>query len=126
MITFGKPGIAPMTTSSMLGCVAAVMATESPSQLNPAVIQSTSTASGGRGLFFEMATLGWVIARSFASVAQGNLSARMNPSQRLPSSPWRLTNPWELLARQHEQHSLAERLRAHAHRARGLCDDFAD
>src|SRR5215211_1682320 len=33
--TLGRPGIAPSTTSSMLGCPAAVTATESPSQLMP-------------------------------------------------------------------------------------------
>jgi hypothetical protein len=36
---FGSPGNAPRTISSMLGCVAAVRATESPSQLRPALIQ---------------------------------------------------------------------------------------
>src|SRR5262249_38470836 len=33
--TFGKPGKAPSTISSMLGCMAAVRATESPSQPSP-------------------------------------------------------------------------------------------
>src|SRR5580704_528033 len=37
--TLGRPGIAPITTSSMLGCMAAVMETESPSQERPDVIQ---------------------------------------------------------------------------------------
>ena len=37
--TFGSPGSAPIAISSMLGWVAAVRATESPSQLNPALIQ---------------------------------------------------------------------------------------
>ncbi len=36
--------MAPMTMSSMLGCVAAVTETESPSQLSPAVIQRTWTS----------------------------------------------------------------------------------
>ena len=42
--------MAPSTTSSMLGWVAAVIETESPSQLRPAVIQRTwiSFTSGGR------------------------------------------------------------------------------
>ena len=35
------PGITPVTMSSRLGLVADVMATESPSQLNPVVIQIT-------------------------------------------------------------------------------------
>src|SRR3954452_7008786 len=39
--TFGSPGRAPSAISSMLGWVAAVRATESPSQLRPALIQST-------------------------------------------------------------------------------------
>src|SRR5579863_6975721 len=42
--TFGKPGIAPNSTSSMLGCVAAVIETESPSQPSPAVIQTMCTS----------------------------------------------------------------------------------
>ena len=37
----GRPGSAPSAISSMLGWVAAVNATESPSQLSPALIQST-------------------------------------------------------------------------------------
>ena len=47
--TFGSPGIAPSTTSSMLGCVAAVIDTESPSQPRPAVIQTMwiSRTAGG-------------------------------------------------------------------------------
>ncbi len=36
--TFGSPGSAPSAISSMLGWVAAVRATESPSQLSPALI----------------------------------------------------------------------------------------
>src|ERR1700680_4560758 len=47
-LTFGIPGITPRTMSSMLGCVAAVIATVSPSQPRPAVIQSTSTCAPGR------------------------------------------------------------------------------
>src|SRR5688572_10534582 len=39
--TFGSPGSAPSAISSMLGWVAAVRATESPSQLRPALIQRT-------------------------------------------------------------------------------------
>ena len=42
---FGKPGRAPKAISSMLGWVAAVSATESPSQLSPALIQSTWTTA---------------------------------------------------------------------------------
>src|SRR5688500_8705506 len=39
--TFGRPGSAPRAISSMLGWVAPVRATESPSQLSPALIHST-------------------------------------------------------------------------------------
>src|SRR5688572_14570291 len=47
--TFGMPGIAPSSTSSMPGCPAAVMETESPSQLIPSEIQRmwTSCTPGG-------------------------------------------------------------------------------
>src|SRR6476469_7782093 len=44
-LTFGSPGIAPRRTSSMLGCPAAVIETESPSQLIPSEIQRMSTSS---------------------------------------------------------------------------------
>src|SRR6476659_6427092 len=44
-LTFGRPGIAPSRTSSMLGCPAAVTDTESPSQLIPSEIQRMSTSS---------------------------------------------------------------------------------
>src|SRR6187455_3258860 len=43
--TFGSPGIAPSSTSSMLGWPAAVIETESPSQLMPSEIQRTWTSS---------------------------------------------------------------------------------
>ncbi len=39
--TFGMPGIAWVTMSSRLGLTAEVIATESPSQLSPVVIQIT-------------------------------------------------------------------------------------
>src|ERR1700688_3979837 len=47
--TFGSPGIAPNKTSSMLGWVAAVIETESPSQPRPAVIQRMCTSATGDG-----------------------------------------------------------------------------
>src|SRR5580658_9938162 len=46
----GRPGNAPRAISSMLGCVAAVSATESPSQLNPALIQRTWTTASSVGV----------------------------------------------------------------------------
>src|SRR5271156_4500711 len=45
--TLGSPGIAPRITSAMLGCVAAVIETESPSQPRPAVIQRMCTSETG-------------------------------------------------------------------------------
>src|SRR5580658_11022901 len=44
MCTLGRPAMDPITTSSTLGCVAAVIDTESPSQPRPAVIQSMCTS----------------------------------------------------------------------------------
>ena len=44
--TLGRPGIAPSSTSSILGCSAAVMETESPSQPSPAVIHKMWTLVG--------------------------------------------------------------------------------
>ena len=46
------PGMAPSSTSSMLGCPAAVIETESPSQLSPSEIQrmwTSSTPAGANG-----------------------------------------------------------------------------
>src|SRR3954471_7261383 len=44
-LTFGRPGIAPRSTSSMPGWPAAITETESPSQLIPSEIQRMSTSS---------------------------------------------------------------------------------
>src|SRR6476659_5052090 len=44
-LTLGMPGIAPSSTSSMLGCPAAVIETESPSQLIPSEIHRMWTSS---------------------------------------------------------------------------------
>src|SRR5690349_6176623 len=44
-LILGIPGTAPRISSSMLGCVAAVSDTVSPSQPKPAVIQRTETDS---------------------------------------------------------------------------------
>src|SRR5215813_99631 len=54
---FGNPGIAPRSTSSMLGCSALVTEIVSPSQPRPAVIQTmwTSLTSGGRPLNVDAA-----------------------------------------------------------------------
>src|SRR5437764_5395718 len=43
--TLGRPGIAPRSTSSMPGCPAAVIDTESPSQLIPSEIHRMWTSS---------------------------------------------------------------------------------
>ena len=54
----GSPGSAPRAISSMLGWVAAVSATESPSQLSPALIQRTwTTASSGRSFGYRQRSL---------------------------------------------------------------------
>src|SRR5919206_3480369 len=49
--TFGMPGIAPRSTSSIPGCPAAVIETESPSQLIPSEIHRmwTSSTAGALG-----------------------------------------------------------------------------
>src|SRR3954467_7020169 len=48
-LTFGMPGIAPSSTSSMPGWPAAVTETESPSQLMPSEIQRMWTSSTATG-----------------------------------------------------------------------------
>src|SRR5277367_483520 len=49
-VTLGIQGIPPRRISSMLGCVAAVIAIVSPSQPRPAVIQSTCISFIGGGV----------------------------------------------------------------------------
>src|SRR3954466_12020963 len=53
--TFGMPGIAPSSTSSIPGCPAAVIETESPSQLIPSEIHRMWTSSTA-GAFGSVAT----------------------------------------------------------------------
>src|SRR5215213_838119 len=48
--TLGRPGMAPSSTSSMPGWPAAVIDTESPSQLMPSEIHRTCTSSTPEGL----------------------------------------------------------------------------
>src|SRR4029078_8874485 len=50
----GSPGSAPIAISSMLGWVAAVKATESPSQLNPALIQRMWTVGASASVVVDM------------------------------------------------------------------------
>src|SRR3954464_14261150 len=54
-LTFGSPGMAPSSTSSMLGWPAAVIDTESPSQLIPSEIHRMWTSSTA-GAFGSVAT----------------------------------------------------------------------
>ena len=57
--TLGSPGSAPSTISSMLGWVAAVSATESPSQLSPPFIQRMcTTGSAGSAWPASLACVG--------------------------------------------------------------------
>src|SRR3954462_8696922 len=67
-LTFGRPGIAPRSTSSMLGWPAAVTDTESPSQLIPSEIQRMSTSS---------------TAGACGSVAMGHLHHRQRVHEQL-------------------------------------------
>lgn len=57
-LTFGVQGIPPRTMSSILGCVAAVIAMVSPSHPSPAVIQSTSISAIGGECGFQTSTCG--------------------------------------------------------------------
>ena len=54
-LTLGRPGIAPSSTSSMPGWPAAVIDTESPSQLMPSEIQRMWTSSTPGGVFGSVA-----------------------------------------------------------------------
>ena len=65
----GSPGNAPSTISSMLGWVAAVSATESPSQLSPPFIQRMWTGAASTSVSAASAVL--VIA--IASTNSGGL-----------------------------------------------------
>src|SRR3954470_24777494 len=70
--TFGSPGSAPSAISSMLGWVAAVRATESPSQLKPALIHKTwisaSSALTAASLGMRHSFLGPGLAVSVAGI----------------------------------------------------------
>src|SRR5438477_2836595 len=85
-LTLGSPGMAPSSTSSMLGSLAFVMETESPSQLSPAVIQrmSTSFTAGGR-----CACSSLPIARAMPCL----LCASVNASPLVRSTPGSETRP---------------------------------
>src|SRR3954454_5617881 len=65
--TFGMPGIAPRSTSSMPGWPAAVTETESPSQLIPSEIHRMWTSSTA-GAFGSVATAHPFHRRRFVSV----------------------------------------------------------
>src|SRR3954468_17074613 len=56
--TLGRPGMAPRSTSSIPGWPAAVIETESPSQLMPSEIQRTCTSSTPEGLASNVAAMG--------------------------------------------------------------------
>ncbi len=56
-LTLGNPGMTPSAMSSMLGCVAAVSDTESPSQLRPALIHSKLMVRSGEGIAIVASTL---------------------------------------------------------------------
>src|ERR1700728_3985975 len=71
--TLGSPGIAPNRTSSMLGWVAAVTETESPSQPRPAVIQIMFTSATGDG---------FCVTRPYGTVSAA-ITAFSSPTQLL-------------------------------------------
>src|SRR3954453_4730334 len=56
-LTFGSPGIAPSNTSSMPGWPAAVIETESPSQLMPSEIHRMWTSSTPEGFASNVAAM---------------------------------------------------------------------
>src|SRR6478672_3647036 len=72
--TFGSPGNAPSAISSMLGWVAAVRATESPSQLNPALIHRMWTTGSSVGA--DIARLLALWCRSLWRDGPGGVSGR--------------------------------------------------
>ncbi len=76
----GKPGKAPRTISSMLGCVAAVSATESPSHDSPALIQRMWM--GCSSVCFlrhasRLITLGEVVERAEGQLPQRVVEGRL-------------------------------------------------
>src|SRR5207302_5536577 len=139
-LTFGRPGMAPSTTSSMLGRLAFVMETESPSQLSPAVIQrmSTSFTAGGR-----CACRSLPIARAMpcllcASVNASPLVRSTRGSETRPlydgearevrnqAGTRALTDARQLFAGEHCQHALAAHHGADGDVACVIVDDAAD
>ena len=78
--TFGSPGNALSAISSMLGWVAAVRATESPSQLNPALIHRTWTTGSSVGA--DMARL----LALWCPITLARCAGRSQSSRHLPMS----------------------------------------
>ena len=88
----GRPGSAPRTRSSMLGWVAAVSATDSPSQLRPPFIQRMCSTfapspSGGTStsrhppISVDIGR-GWIEASLFILPAGGKVTPRASPVRR--------------------------------------------
>ena len=77
----GRPGSAPSAISSMLGCVAAVSATESPSQLKPALIHSTWIKASSA---LTAASVG--ICHSFPGAGLGPPTSQLGRSARFSSA----------------------------------------
>ena len=78
---FGSPGSAPSAISSMLGCVAAVSATESPSQLRPALIHrtwikvSSALTAASVGICHSFLDPGWGSQSPHRTLASGTTNA---------------------------------------------------
>src|ERR1700741_4770065 len=102
MTTFGMPGIAWVMMSSRLGLVAEVIATESPSQLSPVVIQITCAVT--------------------CSVARWPGTNSISAAIHVPPS----TDPRERVTHQLVHHPLATEARLHQHHARRLGLHLAD
>src|SRR6478609_9078331 len=100
--TFGMPGIAWVMMSSRLGLVAEVIATESPSQLNPLVIHSTCAVTASVSLCFSIAAID------------------------ITPPPPRSTDPRQRVADQLVHNPLAAKARLHQHHSLRLGPHFAD
>src|SRR6478752_5743265 len=74
--TFGMPGIAWLMMSSRLGFVAEVIATESPSQLSPVVIQRTCAVT-------PSVSLKWSSAAVLTSTSSVSADARQGVPHQL-------------------------------------------
>src|SRR6185295_9514798 len=108
--------MAPITMSSMLGWVAPVTATESPSQESPAVIQRTSISRGGCAVSLAMRCSPWSERAGYGTAPRTRQRVTLNPS----------ADPRELLSGKHQKQAISANRGPDPNSSRKVGDDLAD